>query len=134
MIPVSRFLGRKASDLLSEEPFNGWEFLRSVEDELDPPIVEYVFCNRGVELQCSENEEVQVIFLFADQLDDVDGALLGRSALCFGQKRQRLTEAFGAPEASGDAWSDPVLGDYGAWDRFSLDTCVVHVEYSRAAA
>ncbi len=38
-------------------------------------------------------------------------------------------EHFGRPSKSGDKSSHPILGDYGAWDRFEMNGYVVRFEY-----
>jgi hypothetical protein len=49
----------------------------------------------------------------------------------FGSTRREVIERLGPPFRSGQPISDPVLGDYGAWDRFIRSGYVLHVEYRR---
>lgn len=120
---ISTFLGQPVSTLLGTAPFNGWPVERSVEEELE--IISYVFPEHMVEMNCDYEERISVIFL---RSDDVElPAIL--SEIPFGWTREQVRHHFGPPEKSGPRITDPILGEYGAWDRFAQPVYTVHVEY-----
>jgi len=128
MRAITDYLGHQASDMLSEEPFVNWAVDRSLEEDLDPPFVHYVFPKRGLELRCGMDERVSVIFLRSDEDDAFDDKLLV-PAFSFLWNRDQVLDHFGTPSKSGAKRSHPILGDYGAWDRFTRSNYVVHIEY-----
>lgn len=119
---ITEYLGEVASSLLAEEPFSSWPVERVLEKELPEPRVYYIFKTHGLELRCDEEERVNTIFLRTDEYDDF-------KLIPFSWGRQMVLEYFGSPSKSGNKLSDPVLGDFGAWDRFTLPKYTVHVEY-----
>lgn len=124
---ISDYLGLHASIMLNDEPFKGWLFERSVEEELDPPIVHYIFPARGVELRCDDDEKVSVIFLQFDEMERFDTGLDG---LPFSWTRKQVMDRFGTPSKSGEKSSHPILGLYGAWDRFAMPNYTIRFEYN----
>lgn len=121
---MDKYLGTHVNSLLSDSPFSEWEYERSVEKDLDRPAVLYVFKNKGLEIRCSEDEKVESIFCIAGEFDD---SLIEYS---FSQRRGQLLAALGDPEKSGLKMEDPILGNYGAWDRFRKDEIVIHFQYT----
>lgn len=123
---ISDFLGKHASVLLKTEPFNKWPVERSTEDDLEEPIIQYVFGGHAMALRCDRDDAIRVIFLRADKHNKLDGNLFD---VPFFWTREKVLNYFGTASKSGAKVIDPILGDYGAWDRFSLKGYTVHVEY-----
>jgi hypothetical protein len=123
---ITDYLGFQASLMLRDEPFNGWEVERSLEEDLDPPIIHYVFPRHGLELRCDDDEKISVIFLYFDEYEGFDDVLIEPR---FSWSRQQVVEYFGSPSKSGGSSSHPILGDYGAWDRFAMPGYAVRFEY-----
>jgi hypothetical protein len=123
---ISDYLGCQTSIMLSDYPFKSWIVERSVEGDLDPPIIHYLFPGRGLELRCDDDEKISVIFLYFDKYGGFDEDLIGPS---FSWKREQVIECFGSPEKSAQKSSHPILGEYGAWDRFVMPGYVVRFEY-----
>jgi hypothetical protein len=124
-VRLARYLGQNASCLLEAEPFKNWPVERSVDDDSDPPDVEYTFVGCGLELNCDrEDERVRSIFLEAEAHA---GTVL--SEVPFHLRRHEVLARFGSPSKSGEGFSDPILGDFGPWDRFRSPEYAVHVQY-----
>lgn len=124
---MTQYLGRPVTELLEAAPFKDWPVERSVERDLEEPIVEYIFEKNGVELRCDANEAVKAIFLFSR---DYGGCAQSLSEIPFSLTRKGVLAHFGRPTRSGERLSDAVLGEYGPWDRFERPGAVViHVEY-----
>ncbi len=122
---LARFLGQKASCLLSAEPFKNWPIERSVDDESDPPEVRYSFVDCGLRFNCDRHDErINCLFLEAESHD---GTVL--SEVSFRLRRDEVLARFGSPSRSGEGFSHPVLGDFGSWDRFQGHKYTVHVQY-----
>ena len=122
----AKYLGKPASSVLAAAPFLDWSHERAVETDLDEVIIDYVFADDGVDLQSDKHDHVRAIFLYfdagrrfheglADIPDDVT--------------RGQLRAMLGEPSKSGGPLSDPVLGEYGPWDRFSRGTYTLHIQY-----
>jgi hypothetical protein len=131
MDKITDYLGAHASIMLIDEPFRGWVVERSLNEDLDPPIIHYVFPERGLELRCDDDERISVIFLRADENDTFDDSLIEPS---FSWNRKQVLRHFGSPSKSGDKSSHPVLGDSGAWDRFAMPLYSVRFEYKMDSA
>lgn len=115
-------LGTHVSGLLSLQPFSNWDFARTKEEDLPETEVYYEFEGHGVDVVCDASERIRTIFLKGG-----DGeALFG---VPFSLKRNDVLDRYGSPSQSGLAVRHPVLGDSGAWDRFTLDAGVLHVQY-----
>ena len=122
---LTKYLGRKASCLLSAEPFKNWPVQRWVDNESDPPIVNYSFVGCGLQLNCDcEPENVRSLFL---EKESYAGTVL--SEVPFNLRKDQVLARFGSPSKSGDRTSHPILGDFGPWDRFQLPEYIVHVQY-----
>jgi hypothetical protein len=124
-VRLARFLGQKASSLLEAEPFKNWPVTRSVEDETDPPQVGYRFMDCGLEFNCDRHDErIHCLFLEAESYA---GTVL--SEVSFRLRRDEVLARFGSPSKSGEGFSDPVLGDFGPWDRFHGPDYTLHFQY-----
>lgn len=121
---MTQYLGRHVSSLLDEAPFKDWPFERHVEKDLDEPRIYYVFKNGILELFCGLDERVQVIFIRAAEYGGIR-----LSEIPFGSTRKQVREHLGAVSETGAKVSDPVLGEYGGWDRFRRPGFALHVEY-----
>lgn len=128
---ISDYLDFQASIMLKDEPFKNWAVERSLEEDLDPPIVHYVFPRRGLELRCDDDEKISVIFLRSHEGDVFGDTLIEPS---FSWTRQQVLEHFGCPSKSGDKSSHPILGDSGAWDRFAMPGYTIRCEYKMDSA
>ena len=120
------YLGKPASVMLADVAFKLWPVEKSFEDDLEEPIIHYVFPQHGLELRCDGNDRVSTIFLYADEFGGFDECLFD---IPFSSNRQQVTERFGSPLKSGGELSDPILGEYGAWNRFTRLGHEIHVEY-----
>ena len=123
---MSSYLGKPASAMLADAAFKHWPVEKSFEDDLEEPIIQYVFPQHGLELRCDGDDKVSTIFLCADEFGGFDESLLD---VPFSSNRQQVLERLGSPSKSGGKLSDPVLGEYGAWDRFARFGHEIHVEY-----
>lgn len=123
---LSKYLGMKATMLLGEPPFSEWAFTRSVDDDLAELRINYVCETDGIDVVCDKNEDISTIFLHADELrhlsEDVED-------MPFESSRQEVLTRLGAPSKSGERYSDPILGEYGEWDRFARPGYAIHIEY-----
>lgn len=123
---ISKYLGKHVSAMLKEHPFKDWLFERSVETDLEEPIILYVFQKHGFELRCDQHEKVSVIFMYSDDYNGFDENLL---EFPFSWNREQILGRFGAPSKSGPKTKDPVLGEFGEWDRFDRSKFAIHIEY-----
>jgi hypothetical protein len=81
-------------------------------------------------LRCDHDDRVSVIFLYSDEFGGFDEGLLDAP---FSSNREKVIELFGAPSKSGGKIGGPILGEYGAWDRFASLGYTIHFEYSADA-
>lgn len=123
---LANYLGLPTSVMLEASPFKLWPVEKSFENDLPEPIIHYVFPQHGLELRCDEADNVSAIFLYSDKFDGFDESLFD---VPFSTSRQQVRDRFGAPSKSGGKVSDPILGDYGAWDRFERSEHTIHIEY-----
>ncbi|HEX2956510.1 MAG TPA: hypothetical protein VHO70_06755 [Chitinispirillaceae bacterium] len=123
---LAMFLGRPVSNFLENVPFKDWYVERDIEDELDNVIIHYVFTQNGLELRCDYNDIVNVIFLYSEEYNGFDDALIN---IHFTWKREQVLNHFGLPEKSGEKKTDSILGKIGAWDRFVFPEYGLHIEY-----
>ena len=122
---MARFIGQESSILLGEEPFKNWPIERSVDDESDPPEVRYSFVNCGLRFNCDRHEE-RIVCLF---LEAAEHAGIVLSEIPFYLCRDEVLARLGSPSKSGEAFSHPVLGEFGLWDRFRYPLYTIHVQY-----
>ena len=123
---LESYLGRPVTTALSDAPFKNWEFEKTFENDLDEPIIDYTFPHNGVELSCDRDGQVKAIFLYSDETRHFDEGVLD---IPFSSTRRQVLERLGAPSKSGDAQIDPLLGEYGPWDRFGRSGYSIHVQY-----
>jgi hypothetical protein len=124
-VKLSEFIGQEASVLLGKEPFKNWPIERSVDDASDPPEVRYSFVDCGLRFNCDRhNEIINCLFLEAEAHA---GTVL--SDLPFHLRRDEVLAHFGPASKSGKGFSNPVLGEFGPWDRFRGPVYTVHVQY-----
>lgn len=124
---MTKYLGSSVSALRKQAPFCHWPVKRSVDDTPgDETRISYTFKGHGLELQCGGDERITTIFLHGGDKGGFDEALAG---LPFSLTRAQVLERLGTPAASGEAFTHPVLGGYGAWDRFASPGYSTHVQY-----
>lgn len=123
---LASYLGSDASLLLADWPFKNWIFVKSFEDDLESPLIDYVFAQDGLDLVCDGDNKVRSIFIYSTVSRTFKE---GVEDLPFTFSRQEVVAHLGSPAKSGRRISDPILGEYGAWDRFTRSSYVVHVEY-----
>ena len=70
--------------------------------------------------------KISMIFLRADDHDNSDDYLF---EIPFTWTREQVLKHFGSPSKSGGKTSHPILGKFGAWDRFSLPNYTIHFEF-----
>lgn len=116
-------LGKSVTDVLPDAPFCDWPFKRSVDEDLDEPLVYFEFEDHGIAFSCRDTEIISTIFLSAD----------GKAANVFelptSLTRDEVCERFGRPNASGDGMVDPVLGTFGPYVRFDYPDHSAHFEF-----
>lgn len=123
---LAHYLGREASILLADAPFEHWSFEKSLDTDLEELLINYVFAQDGMDFVCDAEDKVMTIFLYADGsrcfVEGVDD-------LPFTSGRREVSARLGAPAKSGGRLSHPILGKYGPWDRFARSDYVIHVQY-----
>ena len=123
---LEKYLGHSASIMLDAVPFKHWVVQKSFDDDLDVPLTHYVFPENGLELRCDRDDRISAIFLFSDEFGGFDENLL---EIPFSWSRRQVLEYCGDPSKSGSATKHPILGEYGAWDRFVMPKYAVRFEY-----
>jgi|SRR5688572_6576797 len=123
---LANYLGSPASVILAEPPFKNWIFEKSYENDLEELRINYIFPENGVDLVCDAEERVTTIFLYSDQTRRFEEDLLD---LPFLFTRRQVIECLGPPSKSGGRTNDPVLGEYGPWDRFAMPDYSIHVQF-----
>lgn len=123
---IASYLGKDASALLAELPFKSWTYERMIENDLEKPLIDYVFVQDGMDFVCDEEDKVSSIFLYSDESRCFKE---GVQDLPLTSSRREVIDRLGSPSKSGGRISDPILGEYGSWDRFTRLGYVIHVEY-----
>lgn len=123
---LANYLGKEALILLADAPFRNWTFEKSFERDVERPRVDYVFTQEGMDFVCDGDDKVRTIFLYFDGVRFFRG---GVQDLPVTFSRQQVIAYLGLPSKSGGKISDPILGKYGAWDRFTRTGYVIHIEY-----
>lgn len=123
---LATYLGGAASAVLADPPFKNWIFQKFVETDLEKPLIDYVFAQHGVDFVCDADGKVTTFFLYFDESRRFKEGL---QDLPFTSTRQEVVGRLGSPSKSGGKVSDPILGEYGAWDRFARPGYAIHVEY-----
>ena len=120
---ILEYLGNPASLLLSSAPFKFWKFRKTVEDDLPEIRIDYVSASNKFSFTCDNDEKIDTIFIESDNL--------GRELLDipFSSSRNDVLGTLGVPSKSGDARRDPILGEYGPWDRFDKADYSIHILY-----
>ena len=124
---AKEYLGITTSILLESKPFVGWPIEKSHEGDLAEPIIEYVFKGHGLELRCDCHGEITVIFLHSKEYGGFDESLF---EIPFSFNRKKVIEYYGVATMSGEQSSHPILGEFGAWDRFEYSGFAIHIEYT----
>lgn len=124
---LNTYLNLSARVLLNELPFKTWLVEKSIDSDLDIPIIQYVFPANGMELRCDIDDTINTIFLYFEEFGGFDDGL---SELSFSLGRQEVSLLLGTPSKCGAGVIDPVLGHYGPWDRFAKKDHSIHVEYA----
>ena len=124
---LTNYLGKSSQALLADAPFRGWQYEKSFEAQLDEPIFQYVFPENGLEMRCDQHDLISAIFITDEALTELDEALSGIS---LSTPRAEILTRFGPPSKSGKGLNDPILGEYGPWDRFRMGSYAVHFEYN----
>jgi len=123
---VVDYLACPVSKLLESEPFKSWPVERSVDDDLDERVIDYVFEGHGLALQCDSEDRISVIFMCSNEHDRWDDSLFD---IPFSLTRTEVLSRLGTPAKSGEKFRDPILGEYGAWDRFKIPQGAMHIQY-----
>jgi len=123
---IAGYLGKDSSVILSSNPFINWECEKTRESDLEAVQFDYVFPNDGVDFVSDEEDKVSSIFLYSDESRIFSE---GVEDLKMTSSRKEVRVLFGVPSNSGDGLSDPLLGEFGAWDRFSQEGFAIHIEY-----
>jgi hypothetical protein len=123
---IPEYLGKHVSILLEEVPFKNWPVEKSIEDDLEEKLTSYMFKEHGFEVSCDRNDKISVIFLYSDKYNGFAESLF---EIPFSWNQKQVLEHFGVPSKSGGKVSDPILGDYGPWDRFTRPGYAIHVRY-----
>jgi hypothetical protein len=118
---LASYLGKPASVMLVAPPFVSWVSEKSVNDDEEGYSVDYFFPQNGLEVRCDGDERIKTIFLSSDGCRFVD--------ISPSSTRLDIMERFGPPSKSGIGVNDPVLGEYGPWDRFKKVDHTIHAEY-----
>lgn len=123
---LASYLGKSASTLLGDTPFKNWRFERSVENDLDKPLIDYVSAEGGIDFVCDDEDKVQSVFLYCDKSRCFQEAV---QDLPFSSGRLAVLAHLGPPCKSGGKVTSRFLGECGAWDRFARPAYAVHIEY-----
>jgi len=123
---LEKYLGKPVSYMLSESPFRDWKFQKSVEEDLEKPRIDYIFPQGGLDLICDADDKVRTIFIYNDELRHFEGEILNPP---LSSNRQEVIERLGPPSKNGCPLNDPILGEFGPWDRFARPGYSIHVEY-----
>ena len=99
---------------------------QSEEHDIDKPVISYVFPRHGLELACDLDDTIRTIFLTSDEFVRFNEHFLD---LPFSSSRQQVLERLGSPSKSGGPISDPILGEFGLWDRFAWPGYTIHVAF-----
>jgi hypothetical protein len=123
---LEKYLGNPAATMLADAPFKDWKFEKSFENDLKKPRIDYIFPENGLDFVCDADDQVRTIFLYWDEHRRFEDGL---ADLPFSSTRQEVMERLGAPSKSGGIVNDPILGEFGPWDRFAKFGYSIHVEY-----
>ena len=120
---ILAYLGEPASSLLTSPPFKSWKFKRTVDDDLPEIRINYVSVRNSFSITSDVDDKIDCIFIEADNLDrdfwDIP----------FSSSRKDVLSRLGVPSKSAAGRTDPILGEYGPWDRFDEARHSIHIEY-----
>ncbi|MFI7601584.1 hypothetical protein [Actinoplanes sp. NPDC049681] len=91
----------------------------------------YLARESGVELAAEPNGTVTTVFLHFhgdDGFSPYRGEIPGGAGRM--PRRAALWAALGRPASSGEPYRDRFLGDYGPWDRWTLEGFDLHAQYA----
>lgn len=120
---AAELLGKSVTDVLPFTPFCDWSFERSVDEDLDEPLVYFEFKDHGVNFTCRDTEKISTVFFTAA------GEAADFFKLPTSLTRDEVRLQFGPPSASGEGMIDPVLGTYGPYDRYDYPDYSAHFEF-----
>ena len=126
MRDLEEYLGKLATTMLSDAPFKDWTFDKSFEKDLDELRIDYIFPRNGLDFICDGDDRVRTIFLYSDDHRRFEEGIVD---FPFSLTRQEVMERLGSPSKSGGPVNDPILGNFGTWDRFARLGYSIHVEY-----
>lgn len=89
-----------------------------------------MFEEHGLSLRCDRNDRIHTIFLEGHGPKHLEQPL---SEIPFVLSRAQVLDRLGTPAMSGSGTTDPVLGAFGAWDRFAEIDSTLHIEYQADA-
>lgn len=125
---IADHLGEHSSEMLETEPFAVWSFQRSVDDDVGERIVYNTSEEHGLEVHCDRNERITTLFLDVDRCSEGERIFFEIDRF---RDREQVLRHFGVPAKSGSERIHPILGEYGAWDRFTNPVFSIHFEYKR---
>lgn len=121
---IEDYLGTPAFAMLIEQPFKEWSVRKDLDEEVES--LTYSFEGQGLELRCDPHTDlISSIFVHCDGMGTASNLL----EISCDMSREQVIRFLGQPEKSGEGRHDPILGDYGPWDRFSRETHSIHIEY-----
>ncbi|WP_146606172.1 hypothetical protein [Mesorhizobium kowhaii] len=124
---ILSYLGKPVSLLLTSPPFKSWKFKKTVDDDLPEIRINYVSARNKFSIICDDDEKIDTIFIESGNLDR------DLFSIPFLWSRDDVLSNLGAPSKSGEARRDPILGEYGPWDRFDEAHHSIHVSYQAHA-
>jgi hypothetical protein len=122
---LAQYLGKHVSTLLRDQPFDQWVIERSIEADLDPPLIDYVFPHDGLDIVCDADDSINCLFLYAGDRQFSQHI----TDLPFTSTRREVLGRLGVPSKTGGVTHDPILGESGAWDRFARPGHDIHIQY-----
>jgi hypothetical protein len=124
---LAKYLGKPVADFLKASPLQGRPAVKSRDIDLER--IDYVFEGHGLEVSCDDDgdETVRTIFLYPAESD---GFRLGPADIPYSWGRHEVLDCFGAPTKCGGPSRQPLLGDYGPWDRYDLPGHCLHIQYT----
>ena len=117
------FLGNNVSEMLKILPFCNWNYVCSIETDIDEIGFYYEFKEKGLSLICNKNSEVNTIFIEHDRFNDK------YVETKFFWNRFEVRKHFGTVAETKKPFDHPILGKYGEADIFCNSRAKVHVEY-----
>lgn len=126
VLNYAAFVGRPISEFCGDPTVAKWSTERIFDEEIDETSVDYIFAENGVAIRCDLDDTIRVIFLSADENGGFDDSCFVPK---FSWSRAEVLERFGTPDKQGEGLSDPVLGEFGPFDRFAYAKVSLHIEY-----